>query len=328
MEHSFEAFCIHGGIPKPQELLPIRSGRNSAVFKVSSEKDNWIIKNYFLHEADKRNRLGNEYKFLTFLKKTECSSVAKPIAYDEEKQLALYTFLNGVKPSVIKDWHIDQATEFIILLNRLRDHPNAKELDNAADACFDLDQHIQIVDARFAHFKNARSECNESIEILNWVRNVLYPTWLKIRSSICSIQTISNLQQITLSPSDFGFHNTLEYQGSLSFVDFEYSGWDSMAKLACDFICQPELPISEKQAKYFLEKLARETNDQGLIDQVHKLLPLHRVKWTCILLNVFREVDRQRRIHSGNGSIDILCQQLNKAKSYYENHLQDLYKRN
>jgi hypothetical protein len=99
-----------------------------------------------------------------------------------------------------------------------------------------------------------------------------------------------------------------------------------MAKLICDFICQPELPITNSQAEQFLTKLAQEINDPELVSQVSTLLPLHRVKWCCILLNVFRSVDRQRRNHSGASSSEILSEQLNKAKYYFETHLQDSYK--
>jgi len=329
MNTALKDFCNKAGIQGVLEITPIRSGRNSAVFKVSSGNDNWIIKNYFIHKSDKRDRLNNEYKFLNFLYQTECQSVAKPIAYDEKKQLALFTYLRGIRPYKITEWHIDQATNFIIYLNHLsKHHANAKAIDKAAEACLDLGEHLQIVDLRFEKFKNIQPECDESIEILNWVRNILYPSWIKIRSNIFGKKITSNIQQITLSPSDFGFHNTLEYRNTLSFVDFEYAGWDSTAKLVCDFICQPELPITGEQSKYFLNKMAQETNDHALNELVHELLPLHRVKWICILLNVFGEETQQRRSHSGVDSTNILSKQLNKARKYYEDHLQDLYIRN
>ena len=328
MDHVLETFCIQSGVPEPLELVAVRSGRNSAVFKVSSGKNSWVLKHYFKHDADKRNRLRAEYQFLTFLNQTECQSVAKPISSDEDRQLALYSFLNGEKPSGIKNWHIEQAAQFIVQLHHLRHHPNAQGLEDASDACFDLGQHIHIVDARFKQLDRVQPDCAASIAFLNWFKNVLQPTWLKIRWSIFNAQKGLTIQKITLSPSDFGFHNTLQYQGALSFIDFEYAGWDSMAKLTCDFICQPELPISEAHATQFLTKLALETNDLGLKDQVNILLPLHRIKWCCILLNVFQDVDWQRRCHSGVNSSDILSNQLNKAKHYFKTHLQNLYKEN
>ena len=324
MDEALENFCIQTGVPTPVELATIRSGRNSAVFKVSSQGNNWILKKYYRNDADKRNRLDAEYKFLTFLNNVRCDSVAKPIASNQIKHLALYSFLNGDKPTIISDSHIDKATEFILKLYRLKDHPKTQALNNAADACFELEQHIEIVNVRFKQFNKINPSCNESIAILEWVKNVLEPTWLEIRSKIAKAPRSLAIQQTTLSPSDFGFHNTLDYQGTLSFIDFEYAGWDSMVKLVCDFICQPELPISRLQGMKFLTKLARETCDLNLFDQVDLLLPLHRVKWCCILLNVIRDVDRQRRNHSGAGSLDILSKQLSKAKCYYDTQLQNL----
>ena len=323
-----KAFCIQSGIPKPLELTPIRAGRNSAVFKVSSNQKEWVLKHYFKHEADKRDRLGAESQFLKFLNQVGCQTVAQPIAIDDSKQLAIYSFISGTKPSVVTDSHIDQATQFILLLQGLRNHPSAKILKNATDACFDFDQHINLVNVRFEQFSHIEPNSAEVIDFLEWVKNVLHPTWLKIRANILVADKGSLIQEVTLSPSDFGFHNTLEYHGTLSFIDFEYAGWDSMAKLICDFICQPELPISSSQATKFLTKIAKEANDPCLIDQVNALLPLHRMKWCCILLNVFCSVDRQRRSHSGVSSSGILIEQLNKAKYYFETHLQDKYKEN
>lgn len=328
MDNVVEAFCIQSGIPKPLELTPIRAGRNSAVYKISSNRKEWVLKHYFKHEADKRDRLGTESQFLKFLNQVGCQAVAKPIAIDDSKQLAIYSFLSGTKPSIITDSHIDQATQFILLLHSLRKHPSSNVLKNAADACFDFEQHINLVNARLERFSHIEPDSVEVIAFLKWVKNVLKPAWLKIRANILAANKSSLIQEVTLSPSDFGFHNTLEYHGALSFIDFEYAGWDSMAKLICDFICQPELPITSNQATQFLTKIAKETDDPSLIDLVNTLLSLHRVKWCCILLNVFRSVDRQRRSHSGDSSSDILNEQLNKAKYYFETHLQDSHKEN
>ena len=97
-----------------------------------------------------------------------------------------------------------------------------------------------------------------------------------------------------------------------------------MPKLACDFICQPELPISKLQAKKFTDQLAIQTYNKNLVSQVKILLPMHRIKWCCILVNVFRGIDLQRRAHSGSLVKNILNVQLNKAKTYFEVHLQNL----
>jgi hypothetical protein len=105
-------------------------------------------------------------------------------------------------------------------------------------------------------------------------------------------------------------------------VDFEYAGWDDPAKLICDFICQPELPVSEPQGSEFLEELLLAVRDSdGVRRRVQHLLPVHRVKWCCILLNEFKLADRRRRSHAGVEPEGLLTAQLGKAKQYFDTHL-------
>lgn len=323
MNHALETFCIDSGIPKPLELTPIRAGRNSAVYKVSSNEKDWILKHYFIHEDDLRNRLQTEYQFLKFLNMAGCKFVANPIAKNEDKQFGLYTFLDGQKPTVITKSHLDQVVDFIIYLYQLQNHPYAIKIKNAADACFDAQAHINLVKNRLNRLARIEANCPASIALVDWLNNELQPTWLSVCSKIEALEKSLTDQILILSPSDYGFHNTLENQGILSFIDFEYAGWDSAVKLICDFICQPELPISICQAEYCLSRIAKEVNQPNLINQVNILQPLHRVKWCCILLNVFLKIDYQRRIHAGADSPEILSQQLNKAKSYFNTYLQN-----
>ena len=59
-----------------------------------------------------------------------------------------------------------------------------------------------------------------------------------------------------ISPSDVGIHNMLiNKSGLISFIDFEYSGLDDIAKLACDMILQPNSLLSREQTELWLNKL-------------------------------------------------------------------------
>lgn len=322
MNITIKKFCQQKGIPRPFAIEPIRSGRNSSVFHVTHCKKHWVIKNYFVNKVDKRNRLDTEYQFLNFLNKAGSQLVAKPLGYDEKNQFALYSYLKGSRPKLITDEHIDQAANFIISLYELSGHSTAKKLDNAADACFNLEDHLNLVDDRLLWLESIDVNCSESEACLNWLKKILIPSWLKIKKEIITHALDLSRHDLTLSPSDFGFHNSLEYHGQLCFVDFEYAGWDSIQKLACDFICQPELPITVNQERKFVTKLALDCHIPHLVHQVQLLLPIHRIKWCCILLNIFREVDRQRRIHADAFLPDSLSMQLNKAKWYFAAHLE------
>jgi hypothetical protein len=142
------------------------------------------------------------------------------------------------------------------------------------------------------------------------------PLWKKLENT-----PAMSLGAQILSPSDFGFHNTLVQDGRLSFVDFEYAGWDDAAKLACDFICQPELPVTAAQGEQFVAELqAALPGLDALAERVAQLLPVHRLKWCCILLNEFRPEFRQRRAHAGLASEGLQAAQLRKANDYFTTH--------
>ena len=58
-----------------------------------------------------------------------------------------------------------------------------------------------------------------------------------------------------LSPSDFGFHNILQSEGRLNFLDFEYAGRDDLAKLLSDFRLCPEIKVKKKYSEIFVKIL-------------------------------------------------------------------------
>ena len=323
MNSLLENFCIQSGVLGPLQLTQIRSGRNSAVYQVNDYQKKLILKHYFQHEDDKRDRLNSEYQFLSFLNKEKCALVARPIAKDEQNNLALYSFLPGVQPQGITDSHIQQAASFILSLESLKTHPDACNLSRAADSCTHIQEHIDLVSRRIQQLEQIQNTSTEVGDFVNFLQLELIPVWKNIQNKITRNfhGDIDAQQLLTISPSDFGFHNTLEFLNTLSFIDFEYAGWDSIAKLVCDFICQPELPISEQQASIFIKQINHFVNDPDLVEQVNLLLPVHRLKWCCILLNVFRDVDKERRVHSGANIKNLQQQQLIKAKFYFEQHL-------
>jgi hypothetical protein len=174
---------------------------------------------------------------------------------------------------------------------------------------------------------------NSALEVDGYafITKQLLPLWSSVKAGLFLeippmelTQPLPSAERI-LSPSDFGFHNTLEHQGCLSFVDFEYSGWDDPAKLICDFMCQPELPVTEKQGWQFTHELLENwPHADAVIHRIDKFLPVHRLKWCCILLNEFRAEDRERRLYAGIKSEGLLADQLSKAKSYFKVHLASL----
>ena len=177
MSSFLENFCIQSGVLGPLQLTQIRSGRNSAVYQVNDHQKKLILKHYFQHEDDKRDRLNSEYQFLSFLNKEKCALVARPIAKDEEKNLALYSFLPGLQPKGISDSHIHQAASFILFLESLKMHPDAFNLPRAADSCTHIREHIDLVSRRIEQLEQIQNTSAEVADFVNFLQSELIPVW-------------------------------------------------------------------------------------------------------------------------------------------------------
>lgn len=323
---SLKCFCQQYGVLPPLQMERIRAGRNSEVHRISNPHGQWILKNYYQHSSDIRDRLGTEFGFLTYLEKRGASVVARPIGMDRALNCALYTFFPGRRPAAIASRHISQAVDFIKTINFSRNARDALALPMAADACLTWQAHMELAESRIDRLLALQPKQELEGEAHQFVREQLLPMWLHLKSSLIQVLASSEtelpMNDRIISPSDFGFHNVLENQGELFFLDFEYAGWDDPAKLICDFICQPELPMTQNQGKQFMDELLPELQQPDkLKHRVESLLPVHRLKWSCILLNEFRLEDRNRRIHAGVRSEGLLADQLGKAKTYFNTHL-------
>lgn len=309
------------------QLERIRAGRNSRVWRVDSYAGvSYIIKEYFRHPSDPRDRLSTEYEFLAFLQSQGVSSVPLPLSQDKKAQAALYSYLPGDPVKSIQPYHIQQAAQFIQRVNQAR--WAALTLPPASEACFSLEEHLQRVQERLKRLQSALGELIDPWQRAahHLLTHQVDPTYQQVaqrlRSSLSAATLTHSLEQHQriLSPSDFGFHNMLEMDGILSFLDFEYAGWDDPAKLICDFASQPQCPVSSTQSELFGVQLGEWFPEAQ--ERANLLLPLHRLKWCCILLNEFQSHNRQRRYHAGDSQAERLETQLHKAQSYFDQHCQ------
>ena len=323
-----EGFCNLHFIPLPFQMEPIRAGRNSQVLKLSHGDRNWILKNYFELSGRQHDRLGTEFNFLVFLRNMRVVGTPHPLGMDRNSHCALYSFLPGNRPNIIAKNHIDQAANFIRIINRFRALSAAVALPLAVDACLSWQDHLLLPENRISRLISIKPDSEEEVDAYGFITKQLAPLWLSVKTGLIKEIPASELTkklplaERILSPSDFGFHNTLDHEGRLAFVDFEYAGWDDPAKLICDFMCQPDLPVTRKQGWQFMRKLLHNwPYADKVVQRVDKLLLVHRLKWCCILLNEFRIEDRERRLHAGIKSNGMLAYQLSKAKSYFKVHL-------
>jgi hypothetical protein len=146
-------------------------------------------------------------------------------------------------------------------------------------------------------------------EAATLVENRLTPLWAFVKRRIedearaSGIAMNAKVERTCVSPSDFGFHNALfDAAGRATFIDFEYAGRDDPGKLACDFFCQPEVPVPLVFFDDFLDAIEAPLRlDADDLWRCRALLPAYRIKWVCIILNEFLAVGANRRAFADDG---------------------------
>ena len=295
--------AARAGLSGPIRLEPVPGGRNNRVFLLHASGARAVLKAYFRHPDDPRDRLGAEAAFLNHATSQNLACVPRLLAVDRSAGLSLLSFVEGRRlgPGEIGRPEVDAALELYLRLNQ-----GAADLPRASESCFSVQQHLACVERRVSRLALAAAQGSLRPDAAAFVADELAPAWRKLQADILANAPMhlgaqwdatlaSQLRRI--SPSDFGFHNALlRPDGTLAFLDFEYAGLDDPAKMVCDFFCQPEVPVPLSLLPPALERLALASPpDAGLEARVRLLLPAYKLKWCCIMLNEFLPLGAARR---------------------------------
>jgi hypothetical protein len=284
----------------------LAGGRNNRAYRLNTRERPLFLKVYHSDTADPRPRLHTEFAFLRYAWERGIRVVPEPIAADFDNNLGLYGFVEGRRlgASEAGREHIEQAARLLAELNRGRGTA-AAALPAASEACFSFGRHLALIEERVRRLQSIDGPA----EVSSLLRDRLAPLWRQVserarrRAAVAGIIDEPELPagDRCLSPSDFGFHNAIaDENGRLTFHDFEYAGWDDAAKLVCDFLCQPEVPVAAADADFAIDCLlaaaGRPTAERSRIELLY---PLYAVKWCCICLNDFLPPAARRRDFAG-----------------------------
>jgi hypothetical protein len=321
-----KVLLAQAGLSGPRSVRQLQGGGNNRVFVVETDARPVVLKEYFHHPDDPRDRLGAEFGFSQFAWAIGVRTIPRPLAADRDEHLGVYDYVDGVQPHSVDVAAVDQALAFVAQLNGQRQR--GRDLPNAAEACFSLDEHLERVAARVAAL-----ECVQDEQARQLVNDVLGPAWESVRAAVAGIAASMGISlsrplagaDRCISPSDFGFHNALlDARGQYWFLDFEYAGWDDPAKLVCDFFCQPERPVPLRFFDAVVADIARACSDPAWHERRIRLLwPAHQVKWACILLNEFLPVSRLRRQFAGADPRHARHQRLERSRDLLVRALND-----
>lgn len=308
------------------ELIPIGLGGNNRVYRVEAGSHSYVLKEYFRHHGDTRDRLKAEFAFAQFAWSNGIRCIPKPITFDIAEGIGLFSLIEGerITPEMLSFADIKQAMGFITSLNHCRETPEARELPMGSEACFSISQHMKMINSRLERVTDIVPLSPIDHKALEFVHAKLVPAHRLVIERLCDSLATEKIafeidllpEQRVISPSDFGFHNALRRQdGTIAFLDFEYAGWDDPAKLTGDFFNQVAVPVPLTYKDEVVKVIADILPDSGAtIRLMLLLLPLYRIKWCCIVLNHFLPVDSGRRdFAQGVASLERKTEQLDKA---------------
>ena len=281
----------------------IGAGRNSRVFRVDLDggesPSSVVVKFYRRDPGDERDRLGTEFGGLQFLWENDVRVVPRPIAKDRDRHVAMYEYVPGDVPAnaVITRPDIDASVDFLAALKGLRGAPGSQALPAASEACFSIDEIVLNVERRRERLRSVPTDSDEVACMRRWLDETFDPLVVEVRrwcrdaaerSGVAFHEFIGSDAR-TLTPSDFGFHNSIRRSdGTLIFVDFEYFGWDDPAKTIVDYLLHPGMALGSALKHRFAGRILDVFADvPRLGPRARVVYPLFGLKWTLILLNEF-----------------------------------------
>jgi len=300
------------------------AGRNSRVFKVTSDEGPFAMKSYPPVAADGRDRLGTEYAALTFLHAAGQCATPRPLARKDETRVALYEWIEGQTIDMPCDRDIEEAVEFVKHLYRVSRAAEAADISNATESCLSAKEIFRQVEGRLNRLVQVAEDHHR---LQTFLALEIEPAFQQCTKQLVDGYAQSSLEVDTeilpsiriLSPSDFGFHNALRRpDGSLYFVDFEYFGWDDPVRLVCDFLLHPGMTLSAHHRRLFRDAMLDIfLDDNDFSSRIRFLYPLVVLRWCMILLNEFLPEKWAARASSENADAIEAAQtkQLEKART-------------
>ena len=305
------------------------SGRgNSRIYKIVTDDGRfYALKHYPDHITDIRLRLMTEFKALKLLQENDFNDIPRAVAKDDDLNVGIYSWVDGSIIESPDQFDLDQAITFIRRLYILSQNAHDSFFGFASESCLSAKSLLEQIDLRL---KRLQSISNTNKSLKQFLDNIFIPLWEETRrKSLISWPKSSDKKNLdvkyrTLSPSDFGFHNALKNHDLLTFIDFEYFGWDDPVKLTSDFIWHPGMNLNSELIAIWKEALSDLFSyDPDFDERLHAAMPLYGLRWALILLNEFLPGYYQRRQNAGlvgNSYNESAAQmvQLSKAELYCE----------
>ncbi|MBL42348.1 MAG: hypothetical protein CMM49_06810 [Rhodospirillaceae bacterium] len=311
-----------------QLKLKNHSKNNRLYYFIANDNKEYALKSYSKDKLHETKRLDVEFESLNYLFNYGKFNIPRPIARNNKENCGIYSWINGEKVNNICEKDVHQVVNFISNLFEVSRKKESYNLPNAKEACFSADVMVRQIFSRYNLLNKVSPFYNDLAEFLRDDFEPLLTPLVNITKKKYKYLNLNFNTEIPheykiLSPSDFGFHNSIRnLNGELYFIDFEYFGWDDPAKLVGDFLLHPAIEdinfkLNEWKLFYkFIKKIFDFDNE--FHSRLLLNLPLLSMRWSLILLNEFLPNNWERRVFSGEkkSRATVLKNQLKKARKY------------
>jgi hypothetical protein len=286
-----------------RRLNQLGGGRNSRVYRVETAVAVYALKLYPLAAEDGRDRFAVEATVLRWMAARGFTMVPRLIAADRRLGAALLSWEDGGQVGAPAPADVAQACEFLRLLHESRDTPAVPRGHLAAEACLSGAEIARQLRARLLALRALQDPVLTAF-LDRDVAEELPARLARAQTALaaCGAGFDAELPQALRSPvpADFGFHNALRRErGQLTFIDFEYFGWDDPAKLAGDLLLHPGTPLDDDTRAGLHEGACGVYASPGFAARLAGMLPLLGLRWALILLNEFFPERWRRRAAAG-----------------------------
>jgi Phosphotransferase enzyme family len=285
-------------------MFRVGGGRNSRIFRVETGNRVFALKQYPSIADDPRDRLGVETRALAWMAKHQLDMVPRVVATDAANNSALLSWAEGSLVRSVGGSDMDQAIAFLGALAGL-DAVDFPPTHLASEACLSGAEIERQLRARTGALRALEGEPELRLFLTGEFAGALEQCLSSAREAFASAGLAFERDLSTarrrLVPSDFGFHNALrDDAGRLTFIDFEYFGWDDPVKLTADVLLHPGTPVaSELRSRFRTAAEQLYGGDPDFAIRLAALHPLFGLRWVLILLNEFHPERWRRRVLAG-----------------------------
>lgn len=293
---------------------------NSKIFRVNTTEGDLALKIYPDLNFDDRPRRKKEWLAVSTMNRFNLQT-PQAIETDQSLNWSVFEWIHGTISDPRVSTNILRAADFVRALQEVRaSFSNSEEFDFATESCLRPFQVVEQIRARLDALKTVENPALRKFVDKSLVEKLRVSEAHASKILDDSYNRELDFENWTLSPSDFGLHNSITTpHDDLVFIDFEYFGWDDPVKLTADFCLHPAMGLTEHAQRIWLAQMSEIfAHDKYFAVRLGALYPLYAIRWALITLNEFRHDKIKNRRNAQDNIVSDLASvqasQLEKAE--------------